>query len=460
MPSESSSTRPEGSAVSGASAPTGRSAQPGGSAWSNWAGNQRTVAARMVRPTTVDEVAATIKSAADEGLTVKPVGAGHSFTAAAVTSGIRVDMSAFAGVLAADRSRRLVTVGAGTRLRELNDALAGLGLALPNLGDIDVQTISGAISTGTHGTGASLGCLATFVVGLTLVTGTGSVVTCSATENPSAFEAARVGVGAVGVIVDVTLQCVDAFTLRADERPAKLADVFADLPSFVDGHDHFEMYWFPYTDRVQIKCNDRVPTSDRPLPRWRGWLDDELLSNTVFAGACRLGRAMPPLVPSISRVSARALSARVYTARSDRVFCTPRRVRFTEMEYGLPRSALPSAFDALRRIVDGLPFKVAFPVEVRFTAADDIWLSHGYGRDNAYIAIHQYVGMPYEPYMRAFEKVATEFGGRPHWGKLHWRDASSLRTAYPRFDDFVLARDQLDPSRVFANDYTQQIFGP
>jgi len=460
MPSASGSTRPDGSAVTGASAPTGRSAQPDRSAWSNWAGNQRTVAARVFRPTTVDEVAATIEAAADDGLTVKPVGAGHSFTAAAVTSGIRVDVSAFAGVLAADRSQRLVTVGAGTRLRELNDALAGLGLALPNLGDIDVQTISGAISTGTHGTGASLGCLATFVVGLTLVTGTGAVVRCSASENPSVFEAARVGVGAVGVIVDVTVQCVDAFTLRADERPARLADVFADLPSFVDGHDHFEMYWFPYTDRVQIKCNDRVPISDRPLPRWRGWLDDELLSNTVFAGACRLGRAMPALVPSISRVSARALSARVYTARSDRVFCTPRRVRFTEMEYGLPRSALPSAFDALRRIVDGLPFKVAFPVEVRFTAADDIWLSHGYGRDNAYIAIHQYVGMPYEPYMRAFEKVATELGGRPHWGKLHWRDASSLRTAYPRFDDFVLARDQLDPSRVFANDYTWQIFGP
>ena len=441
-------------------APADASAAPGGSTWSNWAGNQRAVAARVVRPTTVDELCATIKAAADDGLTVKPVGAGHSFTGAAATSGIRLDMSAFAGIRTVDRSRRLVTVGAGTRLREVNDALADMGLALPNLGDIDVQTISGAISTGTHGTGAALGCLATFVVGLTLVTGTGAVLTCSATENPSVFEAARVGVGAVGVIVDVTVECVDAFTLRADERPARLDDVFGDLPSFVDSHDHFEMYWFPYTDRVQIKCNDRVPFSDRPLPRWRGWLDDELLSNTVFAGACRLGRAMPALVPPISRVSARALSARVYTARSDRVFCTPRRVRFTEMEYGLPRAALPTAFDALRRVVDGLPFKVAFPVEVRFTAADDIWLSHGYGRDNAYVAIHQYVGMPYEPYMRAFEKVATELGGRPHWGKLHWRDAASLRTAYPRFDDFVLARDRLDPSRVFANDYTRQIFGP
>src|SRR5262249_14964315 len=154
---------------------------------------------------------------------------------------------------------------------------------------------------------------------------------------------------------------------------------------------HFEMYWFPYTDRVQVKCNNRVPVADRPLNPMRGFLDDEFLSNTVFGGVCRLGRAVPSLVPTIRKISARALAARVYTARSDAVFCTPRRVRFTEMEYGLPREAFPEAFAALRAIVDRLPFKIAFPVEVRFTGSDDIWLSHGYGRDSAYIAIHQYV---------------------------------------------------------------------
>jgi len=322
-----------------------------------------------------------------------------------------------------------------------------------------VQTIAGAISTGTHGTGAKLGCLSTFVAGLTLVTGTGEVITCSADQHPDIFHAARVGVGALGVISEVTLRCVEAFTLRADERPARLVDVLADLDSYVLGNDHFEMYWFPYTDRVQVKCNNRVPAVDRPLNRMRGWLDDEFLSNTVFGGVCRLGRALPSLVPTISKVSARALSARIYTARSDAVFCTSRRVRFTEMEYGLPRAAFPEAFAALRAIVDRLPFKIAFPVEVRFTGADDIWLSHGYGRDSAYIAIHQYVGMPYEPYMRAFEKVTTQLDGRPHWGKLNWRDADSLRPVYPRFADFLAVRDKLDPQRVFANTYTRRIFG-
>ena len=429
------------------------------SAWSNWAGNQRADAVRVAVPRGTEEIAEVVRAATAEGASVKAVGAGHSFTAAAATNGVRVDLGRHSSPVSVDHEKRLVTVQAGMRLQALNEVLASAGLAMPNLGDIDVQTIAGAISTGTHGTGAKLGCLSAFVEALTLVTGKGDVIRCSAEENPDVFHAARVGIGALGILSEVTLRCVDAFTLQADEHPAHLRDVLGALDDYVTGNDHFEMYWFPYTDRVQVKCNNRVPAADRPLSRFRGWLDDEFLSNSVFGGVCRVGRAVPALVPTISRISAHALSARIYTDRSDKVFCTPRRVRFTEMEYGLPRAAFPEAFAALRRIVDGLPFKVAFPVEVRFTAADDIWLSHGYGRDSAYVAIHQYVGMPYEPYMRAFEKVAAELGGRPHWGKLNWRDAESLRTAYPRFDDFLAVRSRLDPDRVFANDYTRRILG-
>ncbi|MCW3814602.1 FAD-binding protein [Micromonospora sp. DR5-3] len=428
-------------------------------AWSNWAGNQRSTATLVARPRTVDEVAAAIRAAADTGRTIRAVGSGHSFTGTACTDGHRLDLTELDTGVSVDTTRRLVTVPAGMTLHTLNDVLATHGLALPNLGDIDAQTVAGALSTGTHGTGGKLGCLSTFVTGLTLVTGTGEVLRCSADEHPDVFAAARVGLGAVGVLVEVTLRCVDAFVLRAHERPAALSAVLADLPGLVEQHDHIEFYWFPYTTRVQVKTNDRVPADDRPLPRWRGWLDDEFLANTVFAGACRLGRAVPALAPGISAVSARALTERTYTGRSDRVFCTPRRVRFVEMEYALPRAVLPAALDSLRRIVDNLPFKVLFPVEVRFTAADDIWLSHGYGRDSAYVAIHQYVGMPFEPYFRAFEEAATELGGRPHWGKLHYRDAGSLAPAYPRFADFLAVRDRLDPHRVFTNPYLNQVLG-
>ncbi|MER7003108.1 D-arabinono-1,4-lactone oxidase [Dactylosporangium sp. NPDC000555] len=427
------------------------------SPWSNWAGNQTATAARVAHPASTSELGELLRAAAGEGLRVKAVGSGHSFTPAAATDGVRVELDRMASLVRVDGN--LITVQAGMPLSVLNATLAAHGLAMPNLGDIDAQTISGALSTGTHGTGAGYGCLATFIEALTLVTADGAELSCSATDNPDLFAAARVNIGALGVLSTVTLRCVPAFTLRADERPATLADVWSGLPEHVGANDHFEFYWFPYTDRVQMKRNNRVPAVDSPLPGWRRWLDDDFLSNTVFGTACRLGRAFPATVPPISRISARALSARTYTAASHEVFCTPRRVRFVEMEYGLPREALREAFDGLRAVVAGLPYKIQFPVEVRFTAADDIWLSHGYGRDNAYIAIHQYVGAPYEEYFRRFEAVTTPLGGRPHWGKMNFRTAESLAGAYPRFADFTALRDKLDPHRLFANAYTERVLG-
>ncbi|MER7439838.1 D-arabinono-1,4-lactone oxidase [Micromonospora avicenniae] len=426
--------------------------------WSNWAGNQSGPAI-ILRPGSVADIVDAVLATRDAGGRIRVAGSGHSFTPIALADDRRMELSALDTGVRVDAAQRLVTVPAGMTLHALNDLLARHGLALPNLGDIDAQTVAGAISTGTHGTGAGHGCLATFVEAITLVTGAGEVLRCSAEENPDVFAAARVSLGALGVLVEVTLRCVDAFVLHAHERPAPLDDVLAELPALIEGHDHVEFYWFPYTTRVQVKANDRVPADDRPLSRLRGWLDDEFLSNTVFAGACRVGRAVPALAPTISAISARALTERRYTGRSDAVFCTSRRVRFVEMEYGLPRAALGEALAALRRIVDGLPFKVLFPVEVRFTAADDIWLSHGYGRDSAYLAIHQYVGMPYEPYFTAFERIATALGGRPHWGKLHWRDAESLAPAYPRWADFRTVRDRLDPDRVFTNPHLIRVLG-
>ena len=429
------------------------------SPWTNWAGTARVDSARVARPASIDQLADVVTGAVAEGLPVKAVGSGHSFTPAAVAPGVRIELTEMAGVQTVDREKRLVTVQAGMPLRQLNALLAASGLALPNLGDIDVQTISGALATGTHGTGAAFGCLSTFVAGLELMTATGEVIRCSPTSRPDLFDAARVNLGALGVVTAVTLQCVDAFILRADERPAPLASVWSGLDRLIADNDHFEFYWYPYTERVQIKRNNRATVADAPLPGWRRWLDDEFLSNTVFGGATRLGRAVPGTAPTLSRIAARALSARTYTAASHEVFCTPRRVRFVEMEYGLPRAALREAFEALRRVIDRLPYRILFPVEVRFTKADPLWLSHGHGRDSSYIAIHQAVGAPYEEYFRGFETVANDLAGRPHWGKMHHGDAESLARVYPKFADFVAVRDKLDPGRTFANPYTEQVLG-
>jgi L-gulonolactone oxidase len=423
--------------------------------WRNWGGNQHSVAAEVLTPGTVDEVAALVKRASGTGHKVKTVGSGHSFTDIAVADDRRLLLHRLSEPITIDGD--LVTVQAGMPLHRLNRYLADNGLAMPNLGDIDQQTVAGAISTGTHGSGQAHSTLASCVEAVTLVTGTGEVQRIDA--GSPLFPAARLGIGALGVLVEVTLRCVPAFTLLADERPMPLIEVLAGLDEGIATNDHLEFYWYPYTDRCQLKRNNKVPAPDRPLSAIRGWVDDELLANTVFQGACRLGRRVPAIVPTISAVAARALTARTYTERSDRVFCTPRRVRFTEMEYEIPRECLGEALGALPRIIENLPFKVQFPVEVRFTGPDDVWLSHGYGRDSAYIAVHQFSGSPYEPYFRAFEAVCEPLGGRPHWGKMHYRDAASLRKAYPKFDDFVAVRNQLDPDRIFTNAYLDRVLG-
>ena len=429
--------------------------------WQNWAGTASADPVRRAWPRSTEEIANAITAAATDGLTVRALGSGHSFTPAAATSGVALDLSGWAGVIAADLDSGLITVRSGTTIRDLNAVLDTLGLAMANLGDIDAQTVSGAISTGTHGTGARLGGIATQVTGLELVLGDGSVVNCSAKERPDLFSAARVSVGALGVLSTVTLQCVPAFTLAADERPMPLGEVLDKFGEFAAGNDHFEFYWFPYGKNALVKRNNRVSRSEvpPPMPRWRRFFEYELMENAAFGALCRTGRAMPATIKPLNRFAAASLSKRTYSAPSHEVFVTSRRVRFVESEYAVPRESLLDVLAELRVGVARLADPVMFPVEVRVAAADDIWLSTAHGRDSAYVAIHQYVGLPYADYFKLFESIATSVGGRPHWGKMHTRDAAYLGQVYPRFADFLRVRDETDPARRFANPYLTQVFG-
>jgi L-gulono-1,4-lactone dehydrogenase len=421
--------------------------------WTNWSGTV-TADVDVATPATVAELQDVLRSA---GRRVKAIGAGHSFTAIGATDGVQIRPDRLAGVIRADRETGLVTASAGTRLRDLNEALWHLGLSLANVGDIDVQTIAGAISTGTHGTGARLGGLATQVRGMQLVLADGSLLDVDADLLP----AAAIGLGALGVIATVTLECVPAFALAAGEAPAGLDEVLQDLGLNVDGNDHFEFYWFPHTRRVLTKRNNRVlpDTALRPIGSVRHFVDDEFLSNTVFEAVNRATTRRPGLIPRANAIAARALSARDYIDRSYRVFASPRRVVFREMEYAVPREAVPHVLAEVERWLERSGELIGFPVEVRFAAADDIWLSTAYGRATAYIAVHQYHRRDHERYFRAVEDIARSVDGRPHWGKLHYRDADSLRTTYPRFDQFVALRDKLDPQRVFGNDYLSRVLG-
>ncbi|HXC80319.1 MAG TPA: D-arabinono-1,4-lactone oxidase [Trebonia sp.] len=432
--------------------------------WQNWAGTASADPARRYWPRTAEAIADAIREAVSAGLPVRALGSGHSFTPAAATSGAALDLSRWAGVISADAESGLVTVRSGTTLRSLNAALDLLGLALPNLGDIDEQTIAGAISTGTHGTGARLGGLATQVVALDLVLADGMVVSCSAEQRPDLFAAARVSLGALGVISTVTLRCVPAFALAADERPMPLEEVTARFAEFAAGNDHFEFFWFPYGKRALVKRNNRLAAEAKqvppPLPEWRRFWEYEVMENGAFGALCRTGRALPGLIKPLNRLAAATLSKRSYSAPSHRVFVTPRRVRFVESEYEVPRDAVLDVLAELRGSVPRLADPVMFPVEVRVSAADDIWLSTAYGRESAYVAIHQYAGLPYEQYFRLFESINAAVGGRPHWGKMHTLDAEHLGVLYPRFPDFLRLRDELDPDRIFVNPYLERVLGP
>jgi L-gulono-1,4-lactone dehydrogenase len=433
--------------------------------WQNWAGTATADPARRYWPRSAEAIADAIKDAAAAGLTVRALGSGHSFTPAAATSGAALDLSGWTGVISADAGSGLVTVRSGTTIRELNAALDVLGLAMPNLGDIDAQTISGAISTGTHGTGAGLGGIATAIEELEIVLADGSTVSCSARQRPDLFAAARVSVGALGVISTVTLSCVPAFDLAADERPMPLGEVLARFGEFAEASDHFEFYWFPYGKNALVKRNNRIAPGGRPpgipprMPAWRRFFEYEVMENAAFGALCRAGRAMPALIKPLNRFAASTLSKRSYSATSHQVFVTPRRVRFVESEYAVPRESILDVLSELRAAVPRLTHPVMFPVEVRVAAADDIWLSTAYGRDTAYVAIHQYVGLPYQEYFRTFESIAAGVGGRPHWGKMHTRDAGQLGELYPRFADFRRVRDELDPGRRFASPYLEQVLG-
>jgi L-gulonolactone oxidase len=430
-----------------------------GRTWRNWAGDQACAPFEQLRPRGRDELVEAIGAAASAGRRVSVAGSGHSFTEAAMTEGTMLDLGALSGVLDADRSSGLVEVGGGMVLADLNDELHRLGLAMENLGDIDRQTIAGAISTGTHGTGAKLCNISAQVEGVEMVLGDGSVRRLSAEGDAELLRAARVGIGALGAISSVTLRCVPAFTLRRVDSPAPREEVFDAFLQRADEHDHFELFTFPYADSALVLERNRTAEPARPRGRAAAFLNDIVLENWALEAISAAGKLFPRAIPSLSRLAAWLASGSKSIDRSDRIFANERRVRFTEMEYGVPREHGP---EAARRVIEWVRsnrYPVFFPIEMRVTAADDALLSPSHERDTAYIAVHQYRGMRWRPYFEAVESIMNEYGGRPHWGKRHFQTAATLAERYPRWADFRAAREELDPGRVFTNEYAKRVLG-
>jgi FAD-linked oxidoreductase len=431
-----------------------------GATWTNWGRTSRSVPTRIVRPRSAEAVGRVLRRAEEDSLTVRPVGSAHSFTALARTDGVLLETHGLRGLRHLDAAAGRITVGGGTTIAATARLAAKAGLAFPNLGDIDHQTVAGAIGTGTHGTGGGFGPIASAVVGLQLVTPAGEVLEIG--EHDPLLPAARVSLGALGIVTAVTLQCVPAFGLAAEERAEPLAPVVAEFAERVAAADHFEFYWFPGTKLALTKTNTRIPLDEvgPRASRMRRLIDDELLSNGLFELTCRAAAAAPVLVPTINRIAARTVAERSYSAPSHDVFVSPRRVRFAETEWALPLERLPEAFEAFRSALERSRLKISFPVEVRAAPADhSAWLSTSYGRPTGYIAVHCYARDVRREYLRIAERVFLGFGGRPHWGKLHTRSAQDLRTRYPRFDDFLTVRRSLDPGGLLRNPHLDRVLG-
>ena len=426
--------------------------------WTNWAGNQSSRPQWINEPASGSDVADIVARAAKSQRTVKAVGAGHSFTSTALTNGHLLNMKHLNKIIDVDRANNQVTVEAGIHISELNEQLFELGLAMPNLGDIAYQTISGAISTSTHGTGAKITGIAGQVAAMRLVNGQGEIIHINSQENPELLNVAKVGVGALGIVTQVTLNVVPAFRLRAVEGAQKLDALIENLDELVDTNEHFEFFWIPHTKWALTKRNNRTTDPVHIPSRAKQWYSKTFLENYAFGAVCALGRMKPNLIPRLATALPSSGQTEIVD-ESFRIFASERIVKFVEMEYAIPREFCGEALQRIRKMIDDKGHLVSFPVEVRFTAKDDIALSTASGRDSAYIAVHMYKGMAYELYFRDVADIMSDYEGRPHWGKMHFLTQNELSKLYPKWDEFLAARDQLDPSRTFANAYTEQVFG-
>jgi FAD-linked oxidoreductase len=429
-------------------------------AWRNWAGDERCTPAAVEHPGSVEEISHAVARAATDGRKVRVAGSGHSFSDIVCTDGTMLVLDRLTGVLDVDRSAGLVRVQAGITIRELSRKLIAHGLALENLGDIDIQTIAGAISTATHGTGAGLRNLSSQVSELTLVLADGSTLACSQESDAEVFRAARVSLGALGVIAEVTLRCVPAFTLRGIDAPMELEETLERFEQLALANDHFEFLVFPHAKAALTRTNNRTDEQPRPRSRAGAFAHDVALNNGVLELLCRVGRRFPSWIPRINRLATQLAGSSTRVDRSAEIFASPRLVRFTEMEYALPRARTAEAVRRVMELIERRGLAVPFPIEARTVAPDDAFLSTATGRDSGFVAVHMYKGMEWRPYFQAVAEIMDALDGRPHWGKRHFHTAATLRPRYPDWGRFHAVRARLDPDGRFANAWTDRVLGP
>lgn len=398
-------------------------------AWSNWSGNVSCVPVSIEKPSSEEQLSTLLRESNRE---VRVAGTGHSFTPLCATDGMLLSLENMHGILATDSQSCEATIWAGTPISQIGAPLLAVGLALQNQGDIDKQSLAGAIATGTHGTGLSLGNLSSQVTALRLVLATGEVLTCSETVEPEIFKAAQVSLGMLGLVSQITVKALPAYRLHERTWASDVETCFAQLDSLVQTHRHCEFFWLPRYNQCAMKTLH--PTEEEP----RGQPTDP------FAAPGTIERY--------------ALSERVDW--SYRVFPSERNARFNEMEFSIALQDGPSCFEEIRQLMRTKYPDIIWPIEYRTVAADDSYLSPAFGRSSVAISVHQSYKLPYEAFFADVEAIFRNYHGRPHWGKIHWHTARDLQDLYPMWQQFHEIRQRLDPAGRFMNAYLRHIMTP
>jgi len=422
----------------------------------NWSKHIQWHPETVAFPTSEVEIQKIIQQATESGKKIRIIGTGHSFNPLWVTNDILISLDKYQGLVSVDKNQLTATVKGGTKLNMLGDLLFEQGMAMENMGDIDKQSIAGTISTGTHGTGLAFGTMSTQVKAIRFVNGKSEIIECSETQNQDLFKAAQVSLGTLGVITQITLQCVPAYKLALQNSKANINDVINNFQESIENNRNFEFYSFPYTDSAWVKTANIV--ADQPDKMGiSNYLNDVILENYAYKILCEAARFVPAFNQTVCNLSAALIPQVRKVYHSHKVYATTRLVRFNEMEYNIPLETLETVVNEIRRVFNNRKFNVHFPIEHRVVKADDIYLSPAYQRNSAYIACHVYNKKDYKPYFKALEEIFVAHGGRPHWGKKHTLTAEKLSQLYPKFQDFKKHQQEQDPNGLFLNGYLKEL---
>jgi FAD-linked oxidoreductase len=405
--------------------------------WQNWSQNQKSHPMRLFQPTSTSELAAEL---AESDMNFRVIGSGHSFSALAKTRDTLISLNQMTGLLGHNSESHTARIMAGTPLHQLSPILDSIDQGMVNMGDINHQSIAGAIATGTHGTGAELPCLSALVNSLTLITPAGKVIECSTEHNAELFKAAKVNLGCLGIVTEVELQNRPAYRLKESIEVCPLEDVLDQIDTLKKENRHIEFFSFAYSDQVILKTLNITDKS--PTPATKSLISDDALLRFF----CEITKKAPALTSLIHKHAHRFISSSQRVDVSHKVFASPRSVRFNEMEYQVPAELGPNCLRDIFKYIRKHSLPAFFPIEYRYVAGDTLWMSPFYRQDSASISIHHYFKQDYQTLFDTIEPIFDQYQGRPHWGKLHSKQAAQLKALYPRWDDWQAIREELDPT--------------